>query len=94
MRVESLLEGLRDLADGSLSSYLSAVNNRMNEVMKLMSVVAVIFLPLNLLAGLYGTNLDYSPFGLNFEAGFFVLIAVMVLLGGSMVVYFRRHGWF
>ena len=52
VRVESLLEGLRDLADGSLSSYLSAVNNRMNEVMKAMSVVAVIFLPLNLLAGL------------------------------------------
>ena len=94
VRVESLLEGLRDLADGSLSSYLSAVNNRMNEVMKAMSVVAVIFLPLNLLAGLFGTNLDYSPFGLTFDAGFFLLAAVMVVLGGGMVVYFKRHVWF
>jgi magnesium transporter len=94
VRVESLLEGLRDLADGSLSSYLSAVNNRMNEVMKAMSVVAVIFLPLNLLASLYGTNLDYSPFGLTLGFGFFVLIAFMICVATTMIVYFRRRGWF
>ncbi len=94
VRVESLLEGLRDLADGSLSSYLSAVNNRMNEVMKAMSVVAVIFLPLNLLASLFGTNLDYSPFGLSLDVGFFVLIGFMIFLACSMILYFRRRGWF
>jgi magnesium transporter len=89
-----MLEGLRDIADGALSSYLSAVNNRMNEIMKAMSIVAVIFLPLNLLASLYGTNLDYSPFGLTLRFGFFALIASMVALGGSMVLFFRRRGWF
>jgi magnesium transporter len=94
VRVESMLEGLRDIADGALSSYLSAVNNRMNEIMKAMSIVAVIFLPLNLLASLYGTNLDYSPFGLTLRFGFFALIASMVALGGSMVLFFRRRGWF
>ena len=94
VRVESVLEGLRDIADGSLSSYLSAVNNRMNEVMKAMSVVAVIFLPLNLLASLYGTNLDYSPFGLTSSIGFFLLVGFMFFLACSMILYFRRRGWF
>jgi magnesium transporter len=94
VRVESMLEGLRDIADGSLSSYLSAVNNRMNEVMKAMSVVAVIFLPLNLLASLYGTNLDYSALGLSFRYGFFLLVLSMVALGSSMFLFFRRRGWF
>ena len=94
VRVESMLEGLRDIADGALSSYLSAVNNRMNEIMKAMSIVAVIFLPLNLLASLYGTNLEYSPFGLSLRFGFWVLVASMFLLAGSMVLFFRRRGWF
>lgn len=94
VRVESLLEGLRDIADGALNSYLSAVNNRMSEIMKAMSIVAVIFLPLNLLASLYGTNLDYSPFGVSFDPGFFGLVVAMFFVAGTMVLYFRRRGWF
>jgi magnesium transporter len=94
VRVESMLDGLRDLADGALSSYLSSVNNRMNEVMKAMSVVAVIFLPLTLVASIFGTNLDYSPFGLTFRGGFWLMLAGMLLLSGVLVLYFRRRGWF
>jgi len=94
VRVEEMLEGLRDLADGALSSYLSAVNNRMNEVMKVLSVVAVIFLPLTLIASIYGTNLEYSPFGLDLKAGFFLMLAVMLVIAGGLVLYFRRRGWF
>ena len=95
VRVEEMLEGLRDLADGALSSYLSATNNRMNEVMKAMSVVAVIFLPLTLVASIYGTNLDYTPWGLpGLAGGFFVMLGVMLLIAGGLVLYFRRRGWF
>jgi magnesium transporter len=94
VRVEEMLDGLRDLADGALSSYLSAVNNRMNEVMKAMSVVAVIFLPLTLIASVFGTNLDYSPFGLTLKAGFWLMLAFMFSIAGIMIVYFRRRGWF
>jgi magnesium transporter len=94
VRVESMLEGLRDLADSALSSYLSAVNNRMNEIMKALSVVAVIFLPLTLVASIFGTNLDYSPFGLTFRSGFFAMLAFMAVIAAAMVAYFRVRGWF
>jgi magnesium transporter len=94
VRVEQMLDGLRDLADGALTSYLSAANNRMQEVMKALTVVAVIFLPLTLIASIYGTNLDYSPFGLTLDAGFFVMLAAMLMIALGMVAFFRRRGWF
>jgi magnesium transporter len=94
VRVEEMLDGLRDLADGALSSYLSSVNNRMNEVMKAMSVVAVIFLPLTLIASIYGTNLDLSPFGFEFNHGFLLMLASMVAVTVATVGYFRYRGWF
>ncbi|MPZ50622.1 MAG: magnesium/cobalt transporter CorA [Dehalococcoidia bacterium] len=94
VRVDEMLDGLRDLADGALSSYLSAVNNRMNEVMKALSVVASIFLPLTLIASIFGTNLDYSPFGLSFKAGFWLMLAGMIALSAALILFFRRRGWF
>jgi magnesium transporter len=94
VRVEQMLDGLRDLADGALTSYLSAANNRMQEVMKALTVVAVIFLPLTLIASIFGTNLDYSPFGLTLDAGFFVMLAAMLMIALGMVAFFRRRGWF
>jgi magnesium transporter len=94
VRVEQMLDGLRDLADGALTSYLSAANNRMQEVMKALTVVAVIFLPLTLIASIFGTNLDYSPFGLTLDAGFFLMLASMLLITVAMVAYFRHRGWF
>jgi magnesium transporter len=94
VRAESMLDGLRDLADSSLSSYLSALNNRLNEVMKAMSVVAVIFLPLTLVASVFGTNLDYSHFGLTLDGGFYWMLGAMVAVAAAMVMYFRRRGWF
>ena len=93
VRVEEMLEGLRDLADSALNSYLSAVNNRMNEVMKTLSIVAAIFLPLTLIASVYGTNLDFSP-GIELPGGFFVMLGSMVVVAAAMVVYFRLRRWF
>ena len=94
VRVESMLDGLRDLSDSALSSYLSAQNNRLNEVMKAMSVVAVIFLPLTLVASVFGTNLDYAPIGLTLRGGFYWMVGAMVAIAAAMVLYFRRRGWF
>ncbi|HLF72599.1 MAG TPA: magnesium/cobalt transporter CorA [Dehalococcoidia bacterium] len=94
VRVEEMLDGLRDLADGALSSYLSSVNNRMNEVMKAMSVVAVIFLPLTLIASIYGTNLDFSPFGIEFRQGFLLMLGAMIAVAAATFGYFRYRGWF
>jgi len=94
IRIESLLDGLRDLADSALNSYLSSVNNRLNEIVKVLSVVTVIFLPLTLIASIFGTNLDYSPFGLTLKSGFFVMLGAMLALAAAMVTYFHRRGWF
>jgi magnesium transporter len=95
VRVEAMLDGLRDLADGALTSYLSAVNNRLNEVMKTLSVVAVVFMPLTLIASIYGTNLNYSAmFGWSFEGGFYLMLSAMVALAGALVIYFHKRGWF
>ncbi len=94
VRVGEMLEGVRDVADSALNTYLSAVNNRMNEVMKTLSIVAVVFLPLTLIASVYGTNLDFSPWGLELPGGFFVMLGSMVLLSAGLVFYFRRRKWF
>lgn len=94
VRVEGVLEGIRDVADSVLSTYLSSVNNRMNEVMKTLSVVTAIFLPLTLIASIFGTNLDYSSLGLKLDHGFAWMLGSMVLVASAMVLYFNKRGWF
>ena len=94
VRVEELLDGLRDLADSALSSYLSVVNNRMNEVMKAMSVVAVIFLPLTLIASIFGTNLAYSAVGVSLKGGFVWMLVFMAVITAVQIYFFKRRGWF
>ncbi len=93
VRVEEMLDGLRDLADSALNSYLSSVNNRMNEVMKTLSIVAAIFLPLTLIASIYGTNLDLSP-GVEFNHGFVLMLVSMILVAAALIGYFRYRRWF
>ena len=94
VRLEETLEGTRDVAESVLGTYLSSVNNRMNEVMKTFSVVTAIFLPLTLIASIFGTNLDYSSIGVTLEHGFFWMLVGMVVLAAAMVYAFRRRGWF
>lgn len=93
MRIETLTQNLRDLADSALSTYLSSVSNRMNEVMKVLSVVAAIFLPLALVAGIYGMNFAYMP-ELQWRYGYFGAIGGMAGMAVSLVVYFRKKKWF
>jgi len=91
-RIEILTQNLRDLADSALATYLSSVSNRMNEVMKILSLVAAIFLPLALLAGIYGMNFAYMP-ELQWRYGYFVVWGVMVLVAISLVVFFKKRKW-
>jgi len=93
VRVEQFVESLRDLADGVLNSYLSSVNNRMNEVMKTLSVVAGIFLPLTLIASIYGMNFENMP-ELGWEWGYFGILGVIATVGLGLAALFRRRGWF
>jgi magnesium transporter len=93
VHIEMLTQSLRDLADSVLNTYLSSVSNSQNEVMKVLSIVAAIFLPLTLLAGIYGMNFANMP-ELDWKYGYFAVWGIMVLVAISMVVYFKRRRWF
>jgi magnesium transporter len=78
VRIEDLNQNIRDRADNALSTYLSSIANRQNETMRVLSIVAAIFLPLTLLAGIYGMNFDYMP-ELRWHWGYFTVLGVMVV---------------
>ncbi len=92
VRIEMLAQGLRDLADGVMSTYLSSISNRLNEVMKVLSAVAAIFLPLALVAGIYGMNFTYMP-ELQWRHGYFIALGIIAAIGISLAVFFKRKKW-
>jgi magnesium transporter len=94
VRVGETIESVRDLADGALNTYLSSVNNRINEVMKTLAIVAAIFLPLTLIASIYGTNFadTYPQYG--WAPGFFVMSAAMGVIAAGLIWFFRWRRWF
>ncbi len=93
VRVDMALEELREDAEVALSTYLSALNNRMNEVMKVLAVVGALALPATVITGIFGTNFDDIP-GLHSNWGFAAMMAAMAAIAGSMAYIFHRRGWF
>ena len=93
VRVDETIEGVRDLADSALNTYLSAVNNRINEVMKTLAIVTVIFLPLTLIAGVYGTNFHNIP-EYDFRLGYPGMLLLMLAVAAGLVGWFKLRGWF
>lgn len=99
VQIIDTIETYRELASGLIDIYLSAVNNRMNEVMKLLTVVSSIFIPLTFIAGIYGMNFnpEASPFNmpeLNWYWGYPFCLGVMATVALILVTYFWRQGWF
>ena len=92
VRIEMLTLGLRDMTESVLSTYLSSVSNRMNEVMKVLTLIATIFIPLTFIAGIYGMNFANMP-ELAWRYGYFIILGVMAVIGISLAVYFRRKKW-
>jgi magnesium transporter len=92
VRIEMLTLGLRDMTESVLSTYLSSVSNRMNEVMKVLTLIATIFIPLTFIAGIYGMNFAYMP-ELEWRYGYFIILIVMAVVGVCLAVYFRRRKW-
>jgi len=86
------LETFRDLLSGMLDIYLSSISNRMNEVMKLLTVIATIFMPLTFIAGIYGMNFKYMP-ELEWRWGYAMVWVVLLIIAGGMIIYFRRKNW-
>ena len=92
IQIIDTVESFRDMISGMLDIYLSSLSNKMNEVMKVLTIFASIFIPLTFIAGLYGMNFRFMP-ELEWQWGYFAVLFVMVLAGGSMLFYFRRKKW-
>ncbi len=92
IQVIDTLETFRDMVSGMLDMYLSSVSNRMNEVMKLLTIIATIFIPLTLIAGIYGMNFRYMP-ELEWPWGYPMVWLVMLGIAVLMLVYFRGKRW-
>jgi magnesium transporter len=93
VRIDLGLEGLREDAEVALSTYLSAFNNRVSDVMRVLTVVGSLALPASLIAGIFGTNFTNVPL-LHDDWGFAAMISAMVAVAGSMALYFHTKGWF
>ena len=86
------VETFRDLLSGMLDLYLSSISNRTNEVMKFLTVVGTIFLPLTFLVGVYGMNFRYMP-ELEWHSGYYMLWVFMIMISAGMIVYFKKKRW-
>jgi len=98
MRIMDLVDTYREISAGLTDLYMSSVSNRMNDVMKVLTVMATIFIPLTFVAGIYGMNFnsDVSPWNmpeLNWYWAYPVFWGVMVVIALVMLLFFRRRGW-
>ena len=85
-------ETFRDMLSGLVETYLSSLSNRMNEVMKVLTIIATIFIPLTFIAGVYGMNFKSMP-ELNWPWAYPIVLAIMFSVGVTMLVLFRRKKW-
>ena len=92
VQVIDAVETLREVLAGAMDLYMSGVSNRMNEVMKVLTVISTIFIPLSFFAGLYGMNFAYMP-ELGVRWAYPALLVVMGSLAAGMLWFFRRRGW-
>lgn len=91
-RLASLTALFNELTDDLMNGYISVSSHRLNQIMKVLTVVTVIFLPLALLVGIYGMNFEYIP-ELKFANGYFILLGVMGAIAASLLLLFRKMRW-
>ncbi|MCI4397725.1 MAG: magnesium/cobalt transporter CorA [Acidobacteria bacterium] len=92
LQLIDLIETFRDVAAGMLDIYLSSLSNRMNEVIKVLTIISTIFIPLTFLAGLYGMNFKNMP-ELGWRFGYYGVLALMVAIVVFMLFFFKRKRW-
>jgi len=92
IRVIDMVETNRDILSSMHDTYLSSVSNRMNEVMKVLTIIATIFIPLTFIVGVYGMNFDHMP-ELHWHWGYMGVWGFMLAITLGMVVYFQKKGW-
>ncbi|MFQ6026804.1 MAG: magnesium/cobalt transporter CorA [Dehalococcoidia bacterium] len=92
VRIESSIESLRERTDTIMSTYISAQANQQNEAMRTLSLIAAIFLPLSLVAGIYGMNFEFMP-ELELKWGYFVVLGTMISVATGVVYWFWARRW-
>ena len=92
IQVMDTVETLRDIISGILDIYLSSINTRMNEIMKMLTIIATIFIPLTFITGIYGMNFQYMP-EIKWFWSYPAVLSIMVAIGIGMLIYFKRKKW-
>jgi magnesium transporter len=92
IQVIDTIETYRDMLSSMLDIYLSSLNIRLNEVMKVLTIIATIFMPLSFIVGIYGMNFHNMP-ELDWRWGYPLLLILMTVLAGGMLFLFRRKKW-
>jgi len=92
IQIIDAIEGFRDIVGGMLDIYLSSISNRTNAIMKVLTMIATIFIPLTFVSGVYGMNFEHMP-EIKWRWGYPMVLLVMATVGGIMVTYFRRKKW-
>jgi magnesium transporter len=90
--VMDAIESFRDILSGLHDIYLSSINVKMNEIMKVLTVISTIFIPLTFITGIFGMNFKYMP-GLEWRTGYYEALGVMMIVALLMVLYFKRNKW-
>ncbi len=93
VQISGLADTYRDHLSGTLDAYLSIVSNRLNEVMKVLTIFTAILMPLTLITGIYGMNFEYMP-ELRSRYGYYGVLGGMAVIAISLVIYFRKRKWF
>ena len=86
------IDTYQDMLSDQLNLYNSVVGNRMNDIMKVLTIFAAIFIPLTFIAGIYGTNFEYLP-ELKYKYSYFIFLGVMIAVAMGMLIYFRKKKW-
>ena len=92
IQVIDAVESYRDMLSGLQDLYLSSISNKMNEVMKVLTIIATIFIPLGFMAGIFGMNFDFMP-ELHWRWSYPLFWVAIMAIGGGMLAYFRKKGW-
>ncbi len=92
LRINDLIESYRDLVTSALEAYLSVQSNRMNEIMKTLTMISTIMLPLTFIAGIYGMNFTHMP-ELGWVLGYPFAMTLMAVVAAGIMLWFRHKGW-
>ncbi len=92
IEIIDMIETNRDIVSGMHDTFLSAISNRMNEIMKVLTIIGTIFIPLTFISGIYGMNFEHMP-ELRWPLGYFAVLGLMAVLAAAMLAAFRKRKW-